>query len=313
MPNLLERFCFDPESLSSEQIADLLAPEWLRIQPKWFSASFQRKRARYNPQQHPAHTKRADFVDWLRVQEDEKVMFHVTSLSSWDLQQVYWELPEALRHPFDALVHLTALPGFNAGYVFDPEDAFWQSVDMVNTYEVFKKPHDHLPKMRNPETGEVKIDISNNPGRSGLFPGMWLQAAWRMFFGPGAFRHISRERLLAFPDADRLEQLPAGVIFIELFGDPFSAALPENRVRQKAFREWIGLDELEAKGPTMPRNRNDPAFEIETGNFPHGGVRRITQWFDAERCPTPRSRAVRRITAELDERGQEIWSDDVEI
>ncbi len=143
---------------------------------------------------------------------------------------------------------------------------------------------------------------------------MWLIAAATMWFGPGAFALLDRERLRALPVGD-VEERPDGVIRVELF--PFEwyrTSVSAVRERQQRFRDWMGLDELEARAEeihvTMP---GDPVVEFDTGEFAHGGVRRITQWLDETALrAVPKSRASKRRTVELDERGEIVWREEVE-
>lgn len=187
-----------------------------------------------------------------------------------------------------------------------------QGSTALRCYEVFGRDHSHLPKIQT-SSGQTVIDISGNPGRTTFLPGMCLQAAARMWFGGKVFDYIPRNRLLGFPEANRIEELPSGMVFVELFEDPFAAALPENRAKQKAFRDWIWLDELEEMAPGLPRGKSDPTFKIETGSFPHGGVRRLTHWRGEDGRPTRSSRAVKRITVECDEQGRVVWKETVKI
>lgn len=71
------------------------------------------------------------------------------------------------------------------------------------------------------------------------------------------------------------------------------------------------MDELEKLAPELLQSRGvrDPSISIETGSFPHGGVRRVTQWMGEDRHPTRRSRAAWKLTAEYDEQGQVIWEE----
>lgn len=312
MRKILETFCFDEDSLSAEELSRLMSSEWLRFEPSRFAASFQRKTIRYNPKQHRDRVCSEESVGWLRLESPPDLRFSKATLVDWNLEVLYWALPEGAQLASEQIDHLITLPGFNAAYLTDPEDDFWQSADEINEYEVSGRDHSHLPKKQT-DSGRVVLDVSGQPGRRTPFPGLWLQAAPRMWFGGKVFDYIPRNRLLSFPEANRVEELSSGVIFIELFEDPFAASLPENRAKQKAFRDWVWMDDLEKMAPGLPRGTDDLAFKIETGSFPHGGVRRVTQWMGEDGRPTRSSRAVKKISIEYGEGGEVVWRETVKI
>jgi hypothetical protein len=71
----------------------------------------------------------------------------------------------------------------------------------------------------------------------------------------------------------------------------------------------MAYDEAERNAEEVFPRFADPQHEINTGAFPHGGVKQLITWLDDHDQPTPRSRATRRHLAELDEDGQTIWEE----
>lgn len=302
-----EIFCYEEESVAGPLAADLMTPDWLRFEPEKFRADFFRKKGRYKPKQHIEIVRSADSIGWLNL-STEPESFSVSGDGFGRYQEISWVLPEGRQLTEEQILYLTGLPGFNAGYVFDLDDVNWQSTREINYYEVEGRDHSHLPQIQT-SSGRTVLDISGNPGRRTEFVGAWLIAAPRMWFGGKIFDYIPRNRLLSFPGANRIEELPSGVIYIELFEDLFAGALPENRAKQKAFRDWVWMDELEEMAPGLPRDKKDPTFSIETGSFPHGGVRRVTQWVGEDGRPTRSSRAVQKISVEYGEGGEVVWKE----
>jgi len=137
-------------------------------------------------------------------------------------------------------------PAFVCGFCFDHDFVFWEDTLDIGTYKFFKKPYEHLPKVRD-ELDRLVIDISKNPGRSVLLPNIWLQSAWRMYFGIKFFELVPKERIMGFKGAEKNKILGNGVIFIELFEDVFESDKDENKTRLQAFRDWIDMDGLEEK------------------------------------------------------------------
>jgi len=137
-------------------------------------------------------------------------------------------------------------PNFIVGYLFNPDDEYFQSADDPTPYNVKGVP---VPqdKIYLDEYGEKAIDISNNPGRKKLVSEMWLMSCWKMWFGKHFYEHVSKEKLLSFSSANKVEELENEVTHIELYENPFEAGKTENREIQQAFRDWINMDELEEK------------------------------------------------------------------
>lgn len=184
---------------------------------------------------------------------------------------------------------LSLRPGFNAGYISDAEDLNWQSETLVSNYELFGKSHEGLPKIWDDDFEEERIDTLQNPGARHPIPRMWLQAAWRMWFGPGAFEFIPKERPQAFEDAHRIERLDDQALFIQLFSDPDDFDSGASRAKQASFNDWVGKASLVAQGTDLDPGPKDPSHEIERGKFDHGGVKRLTIWLDENDKPVVRT------------------------
>jgi hypothetical protein len=216
---------------------------------------------------------------------EQEASFGVSRVGGHQLQQLVWvpERPDVLP---DAVEEITRLPGLTAAYLSDDGDAFWQSTSDLSTYAVWGRPHDHLPKVAGGPAGAAEsIDISRNWGRRILFADLWLWAAARMWFGPGAFKWLDRDRLLALPVGEVTER-DDDVVRVDLFAlDWLESNLDEARERQRVFWDWMGLAELDARRAELERE-HEPDVDVEPGAFEHGGVRRITEWLD----PTGRSR-----------------------
>jgi hypothetical protein len=199
----------------------------------------------------------------------------------------------------DVLEELACRRGFRAGYCHSAEDTFWQGAIQTDTYVLRNRPHEHLPKIWDDDLNELTIDISRNPGRRDLISKMWLQAAWRMWYGEEAQKLIPRELLLSFPDAARKSTLPCGTVFLQLFDDPLAGDDPENRRRQQAFRDHMGFDAVIERADN---ERNpDRHFEHQKGSFANGGTHRFIRWVDAKGRTALRSRAARKEISEFSE------------
>lgn len=164
-----------------------------------------------------------------------------------------------------------------------------------------------MPTVWDEDFEEEQIDTLKNPGAQHPIPGMWLLAAWRMWFGPGAFRHLPKDRLLNFGEAHRVEELGNEGVFIELFEDPAAVETEAARQAQAAFNRWVNKAGLVANAANLLTGPEDPSHEIEHGNFEHGGVKRLTAWFDKDGNSVRKSKAAEYVTQELDGHGGVVW------
>lgn len=301
--------CFELGSLDGPFLADLVAHH-LGFEPTRIEANdILRRRGRFRPAKHVPMIAEAKEIAFLDLDCGELLTPTFSIVTAWDCQQLYWELPDTCP-PLALMEKLTGRPGFNMAIAADTEDTRWQSEELVSNYELHKRPHDHLPKIMDEDTDWLWIDIFQNPGARYDFVGGWLQAAWRMWFGELMFQFMPKERLLAFPHAERVEELSTGAVFIELYADPAACDTPEARRRQHLFREWTGLPELARRAPELSKGRgpDDPSIDIEQGQFPHGGVTRLTIWYDAQGKQDRRSRAASKVVTEIGPDNKKVWS-----
>ena len=88
------------------------------------------------------------------------------------------------------------------------------------------------------------FDISKNYGRASITRKTWLIATWKMWFGKPFFELVSKERLLSFPFALEIKELENERVYIQLFEKVEESSKPENREKQRLFREWCDFDGL---------------------------------------------------------------------
>jgi hypothetical protein len=89
-----------------------------------------------------------------------------------------------------------------------------------------------------------RVDINDRPGRVVQIPGNhggFYSGAAHIWFGGMVFPYLSRERILSFPHAERIEELPNGIIYLHLYDGIFDGDQPENQRRQYLLRKHLGL------------------------------------------------------------------------
>lgn len=137
--------------------------------------------------------------------------------------------------------------GFVNGYIADLSDMVLQSEIYESNCKLFNQwPETPLQFKTDKYLGRI-IDVSKHYGRYEMAGDTFLIAAPIMWFGKGYYKYVPKERLLSFPGAEELMELPNGVVYIKLFDPHLNHATPEIRLKQKQFREWIDMDGLEKK------------------------------------------------------------------
>ncbi len=182
-------------------------------------------------------TKMQDNLNYFKIQERGKE-------SEQKAQILTWILPSETHTESSVIKQLLAHPCLRTAYCCDEEDRWFQNANTPSKYQMRGRNYVNAQIYFDDQWFMEMIDISHNPGRSTFVNGYELSSCWRMWFGPSFYELVSQDRLLAFPQARRVEQTDTGHVFIELYADPFEADLPENREVQQAFRDWVGMEEL---------------------------------------------------------------------
>ena len=151
-------------------------------------------------------------------------------------------------------------------------------------------------------------------GKTAVFiPEIRMQVGWQMWFGRGFFKWIPKEHLLAFPRFQYVEE-KNGVVFAQLYADPFAGHLPPNQQVREDFCKWICVEELLRQGLAVRNQRPpDPMIEIEGGNFSRDGVTKMTHWLDRAGDLTRRSNAVRKLEVIRAANGEETSRSESEV
>jgi len=249
-------------------------------------------------------------VEMLRVESNdgfEGPYFELMTIGNFGFQELVWRISVDDLDYWKIYSMVSNIHGFNALIASDPVDVQWESEESIGAYEQAGKSHAHLGKINDLDFGGSKIDTSTNYGRRAMFPGFWLHAPWQCCYAGAALGILGKRRLLGLPGIFEARLLEDGAVYLKLFDDPFSASKPENRYHQRRFREWLGLDVLESVANYRASDKADPVFEIEEGEFAHGGVRLFRRWIDGNGKPIRRSLATTMEEVELDQKGRVVW------
>jgi hypothetical protein len=291
MSNLLEiTFCFEPETLAGDDIASIFERTHFFEPSKVRTDTFCDLGCKFQPE-HLRRLAKDPKLHVVKLETEagmEGPFLYATQLRG--MQCLYMQFSGEQVFPLILLSELACRKGFRAGYSHIGDDTLWQGETQIDAYVRLNRPHDRLPKIWHDDLNEWAIDISGNPARRQLTSKMWLQAAWRMWFGEEAQQLIPKELLLSFPDASQKSTLPCGTVFIELFDNPLAYDDPENRRRQQAFRNHAEIDAI------IEKNNNDPNpdrhHEHQKGTFAFGGTHRFIRWMDDKGRTVLRSRST---------------------
>jgi hypothetical protein len=254
MKRILTTFCFDHDSLSNTVIAEIIEKTVFFSPTSIQSNVFLNLGGKYRGNFHI--DKIRDSMDPIKSLDLTTELglkgpsFHVGYIANWKMKMVYWKLPQQSNIKDELLHELTDAKGFNIGYQTDSEYSFWQSADSMNTYEVKNRSYDHLPIIKHPVTGRLMVDISNNPGRRSLFPGMWLQVAQKMWFGNGSFTYFDKKEIMEYRNADSIIELENGTVFVDsmmILLQVRKRSIKRNKLSLGSFLELILWREMHMK------------------------------------------------------------------
>jgi hypothetical protein len=165
--------------------------------------------------------------------------------------ETFWlTLEKTEPSQWTSLIQASAKKGMSMAFLFDHEKSKWQSEENISMYNYYKRPHEHLKKIVViPNVAPIvghRIDISQNPGHKKLTYGMSLMAAPEMWFGPGCWQYFDPTLVKTFPEAQKIEEWPEGVVNVRLFEpDTPDYEAPEILDLQKRFRTWVKMDDIE--------------------------------------------------------------------
>lgn len=149
---------------------------------------------------------------------------------------------------------VTYSSGFIAGYLYNEEYMYVQSTSSETNFldrNICQGILDTLKKtpFKLGVFGDKEYDVKFNPGRQILIGRTWLMAAWKMWFGQPFFEIVPKEKILNFPHALEIKELPGGQVFVHLFDKVDESYTPDSMFRQWKWNEWLDFDELEKKYP----------------------------------------------------------------
>jgi hypothetical protein len=136
-------------------------------------------------------------------------------------------------------------PGFISAYLYDSDYTSAQN-SKIGKYIIDDSSLKDTPFFMSKDGYKV-YDTSYNPGREELLSFTTLLPACKMWFGEGFFDFIPKEKVLTFPQAIEVVELPNGIVYIHLFENIADSNSPAARTAQWAWRNWLDFDRLVEK------------------------------------------------------------------
>jgi hypothetical protein len=127
----------------------------------------------------------------------------------------------------------------------DTEYHFRQTTDNPSAYLLENLDHSRLPKYYHTLMRMEMIDVSGNPGREILLPGIKFVPAYKIWFGAEATTLLGKEKIMNFPDAVSVKMYNHHVIEMQLFDQLEQSDSAESRHRQWSVQKYFELDKLE--------------------------------------------------------------------
>lgn len=141
---------------------------------------------------------------------------------------------------------------FLAAYLYNEEYKVIQSTSFESNYSQREFPPEILATIRNtPYKLDIldrkKYDTKFNPGSTFTSNGCKFMVAWKMWFGKDFFEFVPKGKILSFPYASEIKELPNGQVYVQLYDNIAEPYIPENVFRQWKWKEWLDYDGLREK------------------------------------------------------------------
>ncbi|MGY3778059.1 hypothetical protein [Isobaculum melis] len=155
-----------------------------------------------------------------------------------------------------------------------------------------------LTMVRN-EQGQVIVDLNQFPGQNLTYQALQFTSCWQMWFCQPYYQWLPKQVLKDFREGVSNEAKDFGVTHITLYKDPTKWQQKENIIRQWAFRNQCGIDEV-----TQHLVLREPFVEVAAVTEKQAIY--SVQYLDDYWRPTSKLTATRGLFRIYDDRGEEI-------
>lgn len=243
---------FEKNSMNGTFLS-FLYKKYVKFNP--YSFTIGHKGAAWNEKKHLNEIQLAGGEKDISIIDLNRNIFSITTTGSQHPHQSFLiEQDSGIFHPTNDEVYeiINWSKTFIAGYLYNEEYTFVQSSESETLFEHRDISKEILMTLKNTPYklgvfDKKKYNTRFNPGRSVLISHTWLMVAWKMWFGEQFFKLVPRERILSFPYATEIKELPSGQVYVQLYDKIEEPHTPDNIFRQWKWREWLDYDGLEEK------------------------------------------------------------------
>lgn len=161
----------------------------------------------------------------------------------------------------------------------------------------------------------IEADTKQFPASSVEYEGMWFGCCYEMWFGSDYEKFISLDKFKSISDCKLNEVMSNGTVHIILYDAPNEYSNEISVRRAWAFRKITDCDtaaeEWIKRVDTLRKEKGLFSIDMIDGQTPHGGVKMIKTYLDANNQLEFKCKAVKVHISERDAGGKEVFGETV--
>lgn len=173
------------------------------------------------------------------VKSDFGLSHNIIKKQGVDMISFSFKLDSTDRNLFN---ELSKINGLTFMIVNNPYYILWENNDRPNSYTYKGGIKTYFCNTFQME----KVDISDRPGRFAKLGNIRFSGGSEYWFGTSFFKLVSKEKILKFKDANKIEECANNVVHIDLMNHS-SYWSKESQQRLLNLRNYLGIDDLETK------------------------------------------------------------------
>jgi hypothetical protein len=244
--------CFEGNA-PLKDIYELLFDRFVKFTPE--NITFNRRVSKWNEKKHLKLLRSYDNGETLGLSSDLGIFFTTLVNRLHRYRTIFIKQNSNSFLPSEEDVYsVINRSGFVAAYVYNEDYETIQSNVHEGNLMGREFPPEILASIKNTPYAMNIVDqkaykTQFNPGNSILMDYLELKVAWKMWFGKSFFNLVPKERILSFPYASVVKELPGDIVYVQLYDEIETPYTPENVFRQWKWREWLDYEGLEQRYP----------------------------------------------------------------
>lgn len=191
---------------------------------------------------------------------------------------------------------------------------YYDCMDLEN----IKKLHPEMTEIKTVgDKASLRADPEQFAAHTHEHEGIWFGCCYEMWFGRDYDKYIPLEKLKSFKECKLNETLDNDTVHIILYDAPDEFSTERSVERAWAFRKHTDCDCAaefwEKRVHELAREAGHFTYEIEEGNFPHGGIRLLKTYLDENGKHVNKCDAVKVHIYEGGTDGKPVFEEIVEL